>query len=109
MPGDGSSVASLRNIKTPSKIAKLVLERTDHVMLVAEGALRFAKAHGYQEENLLTEKARLAWLVWKESLGSDWGPGLDAPPGRPALFPDLRICWPKRSARPGKSARKRLA
>ena len=75
------SVASLRNIKTPSKVAKLVMERTDHVMLVAEGALRFAKAHGYQEENLLTEKARLAWLVWKESLGSDWGPGLDAPPG----------------------------
>jgi N4-(beta-N-acetylglucosaminyl)-L-asparaginase len=75
------SVASLRNIKTPSKIAKLVMERTDHVMLVAEGALRFAKAHGYQEENLLTEKARLAWLVWKESLGTDWGPGLDAPPG----------------------------
>jgi N4-(beta-N-acetylglucosaminyl)-L-asparaginase len=75
------SVASIRGIKTPSKIAKLVMERTDHVMIVADGALRFAKAHGYQEENLLTERARLAWLVWKESLGIDWGPGLDAPPG----------------------------
>jgi N4-(beta-N-acetylglucosaminyl)-L-asparaginase len=73
------SVASLRGIKTPSKIAKLVMERTDHIMLVGEGALRFAVAHGFQEENLLTEKARLAWLAWKESLKGDWGPGLDAP------------------------------
>ena len=56
------SVASLRGIKTPSKIAKLVMERSDHVMMVGEGALRFAKAHGYQEENLLTERARpWAW------------------------------------------------
>ena len=75
------SVASLRGIKTPSKIAKLVMERSDHVMMVGNGALEFAKAHGYREENLLTEKARLAWLVWKESLGTDWGPGLDAPEG----------------------------
>jgi N4-(beta-N-acetylglucosaminyl)-L-asparaginase len=74
------SVASIRGIKTPSKVAKLVMERSDHIMLVGEGALRFAKAHGFQEEDLLTEKARLAWLTWKESLGADWGPGLSAPP-----------------------------
>jgi N4-(beta-N-acetylglucosaminyl)-L-asparaginase len=37
-------------------------------MIVGEGALRFAKAFGYQEEDLLTEKSRLAWLVWKQSL-----------------------------------------
>ncbi len=75
------SVASLRNIKSPSRVAKLVMERTDHVMMVSDGALAFAKAHGFAEENLLTERARLAWLVWKESLGSDWGPGLDSPQG----------------------------
>ena len=40
----------------------------DHVMLVGVGALEFAKAWGFQEENLLTEKSRLAWLVWKQSL-----------------------------------------
>ena len=79
------SVASIRNIKTPSKIAKLVMEQTDHIMLVGEGALRFAKACGFTEENLLTEKARLAWLVWKQSLRdrqghNNWGEGLDAPP-----------------------------
>jgi N4-(beta-N-acetylglucosaminyl)-L-asparaginase len=73
------SVASLRGIKTPSKVAQLVMERSDHVMLVAQGALEFAKAHGFREENLLTDKARIAWLRWKESQGSDWGPGLDAP------------------------------
>jgi N4-(beta-N-acetylglucosaminyl)-L-asparaginase len=92
------SVASIRGIKTPSNIAQLVLERTDHVMLVGEGALRFAKAHGYKEEELLTGKARLAWLMWKESLGGDWGPGLDAPPapGNARLlerFPEAKPEW----------------
>ncbi|MEZ5351768.1 MAG: N(4)-(beta-N-acetylglucosaminyl)-L-asparaginase [Bryobacteraceae bacterium] len=78
------SVASIRGIKTPSKIAKLVMEQTDHIMLVGEGALRFAVAHGFREENLLTEKSRLAWLVWKQSLRdagghNNWTDGLDAP------------------------------
>jgi len=67
-------VASLRNIKTPSKVAKLVMERTDHVLLVGEGALKFARAHGFKEENLLTDKARQVWLKWKENLSDkdDW-------------------------------------
>src|SRR5580704_10724977 len=78
------SVAAIRGIKTPSNIAKLVMEETDHVMLVGDGALRFAKAFGYTEENLLTEKSRLAYLVWKRSLRdpqghSNWGPGIEAP------------------------------
>jgi N4-(beta-N-acetylglucosaminyl)-L-asparaginase len=62
------SVAAIQGIKTPSKIAKLVMDHTSHVMIVGEGALRFAKAYGYQKEDLLTEKSRTAWLVWKESL-----------------------------------------
>ncbi len=67
-------VAALRNIIYPSKVAKLVLERTDHVLIVGEGALRFAKAHGFKEENLLTDKARRTWLRWKESMSDkdDW-------------------------------------
>src|SRR5216683_6169201 len=78
------SVASIRGIKTPSKIAKLVMTESDHVMLAGEGALRFAKAFGFPEENLLTEKSRLAWLVWKRSLRdpkgqNNWTDGLDAP------------------------------
>ncbi len=62
------AVAALRGIRYPSRVAKLVMEHTDHVMLVGEGALRFAKAHGFQEEDLLTPQTRLAWLVWKKSL-----------------------------------------
>lgn len=72
----GAAVASLRNIKNPSKVARLVMERTDHVLLVGEGALRFARAHGFREENLLTDKAREQWLRWKENLTTkdDWLP-----------------------------------
>lgn len=69
------SVASLENIKYPSSVARLVMERTDHVMLVGPGALEFAKSWGFQEENLLTEAAREEWLLWRESHSDedDWG------------------------------------
>lgn len=71
---NAGAVAALEKIKTPSKVAKLVMTRTDHVMLVGEGALRFAIAQGFTPENLLTEKARKAWLEWKSSLSDqdDW-------------------------------------
>jgi N4-(beta-N-acetylglucosaminyl)-L-asparaginase len=70
------AVASLRNIKNPSRVARMVMERTDHVLLVGEGALKFAKAHGFQEENLLTDEAREIWLRWKENLSTadNWFP-----------------------------------
>lgn len=70
------AVASLRNIKNPSKVARLVMERTDHVLIVGDGALRFARAHGFKEENLLTDKSRETWLKWKENLSKedDWLP-----------------------------------
>ncbi|HXA51539.1 MAG TPA: N(4)-(beta-N-acetylglucosaminyl)-L-asparaginase [Candidatus Acidoferrum sp.] len=79
------AVGAIRGIKTPSKIAKLVMEQTDHMFLVGEGALRFAKAMGFPEENLLTEESRQAWLIWKRSLRdagghTNWAPGIDAPP-----------------------------
>lgn len=70
------AVGSLRNIKNPSRVARLVMERTDHVLLVGEGALRFAKAHGFKEEDLLTDQSREAWLKWKETMSTqdDWLP-----------------------------------
>jgi len=73
---NAGAVASLRNIKTPSKVAKLVMERTDHALLVGAGALKFALAHGFKEENLLTDKAREIWLRWKETLSDkdNWFP-----------------------------------
>lgn len=61
------AVASLQRIKNPSSVAVLVMRRTDHVLLVGEGALRFARAHGFKEEELLTDEARQIWLKWKES------------------------------------------
>lgn len=64
------AVGAIRGVKTPSKIAKLVMDHTTHTMIVGEGALRFAEAYGYKVEDLLTEKSRLAWLVWKQSLRS---------------------------------------
>src|ERR1039457_7256252 len=62
------SVAAIQGIKTPSHIAKLVMEHSTHVMIVGEGATKFAVGHGYKVEDLLTEKSRTAWLVWKESM-----------------------------------------
>ncbi len=73
------SVASMENIKRACSVARLVMERTDHAMLVGPGALEFAKAHGFPEENLLTDEARLVWLKWKENLSKDddWLPPAD--------------------------------
>jgi N4-(beta-N-acetylglucosaminyl)-L-asparaginase len=70
------AVASLRNIKNPSSVAKLVMERSDHVLIVGKGALRFAKAHGFKEMDLLTDKSRQEWLKWKETMSTkdDWLP-----------------------------------
>lgn len=61
------AVAALQRIKNPSSVAALVMRRTDHVLLVGEGALHFARTHGFKEEDLLTEEARKIWLKWKES------------------------------------------
>ena len=81
----GGAVGALRGVKTPSKIAQLVLAETEHMMLVGEGALRFAKAYGYQEEDLLTDRSRLAWRMWKREMRdrnghTNWESITDAPP-----------------------------
>jgi N4-(beta-N-acetylglucosaminyl)-L-asparaginase len=70
------AVAALERIMYPSKVAKLVLERTDRILLVGEGALRFAKAHGFEEKELLTERARKIWMHWRETRSEqdDWLP-----------------------------------
>lgn len=81
------SVAGVRNIKNVSLLAKAVMEHTGHVMLVGEGAERFGYAMGFPKENLLTEKSRKIWLLWKESNSTQdwWGPGLADPNYK---FPD---------------------
>lgn len=62
--GNAGSVAFLENIKNPISVARKVMEKTPHVMLVGEGAKRFALENGFVEENLLTEKAKEEWEKW---------------------------------------------
>jgi len=75
------SVGGVRNIKNVSLVSKAVFEHTGHVMLVGEGAERFAVAAGFPRENLLTEHSRKIWLLWKEFHSNEdwWGPGLADP------------------------------
>ncbi len=77
--GRAGSVAGVRRIKNVSRLAKTVMERTNHVMIVGEGAHRFAIAEGFEDMNLLTERSRLAWLAWKASTAFNWRPGVDSP------------------------------
>lgn len=72
------AVAALEGIKTPSEVARLVLKYTDHIMLVGEGAKRFALSYGFRDEELLTPESRQLWLTWRANRGreDDW---LDVP------------------------------
>lgn len=58
------SVMALENIMHPIKVARLVMEKTPHVVLVGEGALQFALENGFKKENLLTPEAEKAWKDW---------------------------------------------
>jgi len=83
------SVMAIEGIKTPCSVARMVMERSNHIQLAGEGAQRFAKAHGFKVEDLLTDRSRKIWLRWKENLSDkdDWLPpadgdyGLDRPTG----------------------------
>lgn len=59
--GNAGSVGCIEHIKHPISVARLVMEKTKHVMLVGQGALQFALENGFKKENLLTEKAKKAW------------------------------------------------
>lgn len=58
------SVACLEHIKHPISVARAVMEKTPHVMLVGEGALQFALLQGYKKENLLVEASEKEWKEW---------------------------------------------
>src|ERR1700687_4477895 len=73
------SVASVRRIKNVSRLAKTVMEKTNHVMIVGDGARRFAVAEGFEEMNLLTEHSQKIWLAWKAKSSFNWRPGIDSP------------------------------
>ncbi len=73
------SVASVRRIKNVARLAKTVMERTNHSMIVGDGARRFAVDEGFEEMNLLTEHSRKIWLAWKARTSFNWRPGIDSP------------------------------
>jgi len=62
--GDAGAVCFLQHIKHPISVARLVMEKTPHVMLSGQGALNFALENGFEKENLLTEKAKAQWEEW---------------------------------------------
>jgi N4-(beta-N-acetylglucosaminyl)-L-asparaginase len=83
------SVGGVRSIKNVSLVSKAVMDRTAHVMLVGEGAERFAVEEGFPRENLLTDSTRKIWLLWKETHSDWWGPGLTDPHWRRRLSRSL--------------------
>ncbi len=73
---NAGAVAGIEGIRTPASVARLVMDRTDHVMLVGRYAQRFAIGFGFEVQELMTPKSRAAWLRWRERVSAtdDWGP-----------------------------------
>jgi len=86
------AVASIEGVRTPSLVAKKVMEETDNHLLVGKGAQVFARNMGFKiEDNLITEKSRKLWLEWKRRTD-------------PAHYPD-----PKSRSEAGNRERTRMA
>jgi len=62
--GNCGSVAANEYIAHPISVARLVMERTPHIMLVGEGATQFAVEQGFKKEVLLTPESEAAWKEW---------------------------------------------
>ncbi|NCU04206.1 MAG: glycosylasparaginase, partial [Chitinophagaceae bacterium] len=69
--GQCGAVMSLEEILHPVQVARLVMEKTPHVQLVGEGALRFALAQGFKRSNLLTPESEKAWKEWLKTSNYD--------------------------------------
>jgi N4-(beta-N-acetylglucosaminyl)-L-asparaginase len=93
------SVGGIRNIKNASLVANAIRLHTGHVMLVGEGAERFAVAQGFTRENLLTDRSRKEWLLWKESHSDWWGPGISSPDWRKRFHGAQADDWQQRIER----------
>lgn len=64
--GNCGAVAALEHIAHPISVARAVMEKTPHVLLVGAGALQFAQEQGFPREALLTPESRAAWEDWKK-------------------------------------------
>ncbi len=65
--GDAGGVCFLQGIKHPVSVARLVMEKTPHVLLAGQGALQFALENGFKQENLLTNISKKEWEDWKKT------------------------------------------
>jgi N4-(beta-N-acetylglucosaminyl)-L-asparaginase len=83
----GAGVAALQNVRHPSRVAQRLMEQTNRVLVVGAGALAFARASGFPEEELLSDKARRIWLHWKRTRSQidDW-----RAPSPESVDPDVR-------------------
>ena len=62
--GDCGAVAAIEHIAHPISVARRVMEKTPHVLLVGDGALQFALEQGFPKEELLTPESEQAWREW---------------------------------------------
>ncbi|WP_183572817.1 N(4)-(beta-N-acetylglucosaminyl)-L-asparaginase [Mucilaginibacter sp. X5P1] len=62
--GNCGSVAAMEDIAHPISVARLVMEKTPHIMLVGDGATQFAVEQGFKREKLLTPESEKAWKEW---------------------------------------------
>lgn len=65
--GDYGAVLGVKNITHVISLARKVMEETPHVILIGDGAEKFAYEKGFEKEDLLTESSRKAWEKWKET------------------------------------------
>ncbi len=68
---NAGAVACIEDIVHPAQVAEKVMDETDHVLLVGEGAKRFALSYGFPEQDLLTERSRAIWRRWRASRSQD--------------------------------------
>ncbi len=69
------AVMALEHIVHAISVARMVMEKTPHVILVGDGALQFALANGFQKENLLTPESEKAWKEWMKK--ADYKPEIN--------------------------------
>lgn len=80
-PSRCGAVAFIRNFEHPISIARAVMDRTNHIMLIGEGAEEFARQHGFEPASLLTDQAQRAWTEWRSAhpKSGPSGPGASQP------------------------------
>jgi N4-(beta-N-acetylglucosaminyl)-L-asparaginase len=87
--GNCGSVMCLEHIVHPISVARLVMEKTPHIILVGDGALQFAIANGFKKENLLTPQSEKLWKEWLNTSKYEPLPNIENkvydPKGRPAM------------------------